>query len=77
MLRVVGTRGDHIVAGAQVLIRSFPLAEAIGYMPKGSLVAVDESRLATPGDRGSAPDRPSKLHPVSHHAAAQHRRSYR
>ncbi len=44
-VRVAVTRGEHIVAGAQVLLRSLPLVGAIGYVHKGPLVAVDDPLL--------------------------------
>jgi peptidoglycan pentaglycine glycine transferase (the first glycine) len=45
--RIVVTRGERIVAGAQLLIRPLPLAaSAIGYVPKGPLLAVDDPLLA-------------------------------
>lgn len=43
--RIVVTRGGQIVAGAQVLLRTFPLACAVGYVPRGPLCAVDEPEL--------------------------------
>lgn len=47
--RVVLTREGRIVAGTQLLIRQLPLAGAIGYVPKGPVVAgaaPDLARLA-------------------------------
>jgi lipid II:glycine glycyltransferase (peptidoglycan interpeptide bridge formation enzyme) len=43
--RVVVTQDEHIVAGAQVLMRRLPLAGAIGYVPRGPLCAVDDPGL--------------------------------
>jgi lipid II:glycine glycyltransferase (peptidoglycan interpeptide bridge formation enzyme) len=43
--RLVVTRRKRIVAGVQLLIRSLPLAGAIGYAPKGPLFAVDDPVL--------------------------------
>lgn len=36
-VRIVVMREKHVVAGAQMLIRSFPLVGAVGYVPKGPL----------------------------------------
>jgi lipid II:glycine glycyltransferase (peptidoglycan interpeptide bridge formation enzyme) len=44
--RVVVTRGDDIVGGAQLLTRPLPLVGAAGYVPKGVLVASDDARLS-------------------------------
>lgn len=38
-LRVVVTRDERIVAGAQLLIRPLPLVGALGYVPKGPVLA--------------------------------------
>src|SRR5262245_16348561 len=43
--RVVVAHGQTVVAGAQLLFRPLPLAGAIGYVPKGPLVAVDDPAL--------------------------------
>ena len=43
--RVVVTRGARIVAGAQLLLRPLPFAGAIGYVPRGPLVASDDPAL--------------------------------
>lgn len=44
--RVVVTRGEQIVAGAQLLIRPLALGRAIGYVPKGPLFASGDPVLA-------------------------------
>jgi len=44
--RFVVMRGEEIAAGAQILIRTLPLAGAIGYVPKGPLFAYDDPVLA-------------------------------
>ncbi len=43
--RVVVTRDERIVAGAQMLIRPLPFAGAIGYVLKGPLIALDDPML--------------------------------
>jgi peptidoglycan pentaglycine glycine transferase (the first glycine) len=43
--RVIVTYGEHIVAGAQLLIRSLPLMGAIAYVPRGPLVAINDYNL--------------------------------
>jgi peptidoglycan pentaglycine glycine transferase (the first glycine) len=45
-VRVVVSQGARIVAGAQLLLRPLPLVGAIGYIPKGPLVAGDDPCLA-------------------------------
>lgn len=44
--RVVVTHGGQIAAGAQVLIRPLPHIGAVGYVPRGPLVAGDDPQLA-------------------------------
>jgi peptidoglycan pentaglycine glycine transferase (the first glycine) len=44
-VRVVVRQGDHIVAGAQLLIRPLPLLGAISNAPRGPLVAGDDPML--------------------------------
>jgi lipid II:glycine glycyltransferase (peptidoglycan interpeptide bridge formation enzyme) len=46
VMRVVVTHSGQIRAGAQVLIRRLPLIGAIGYVPRGPLVAGDDHQLA-------------------------------
>lgn len=43
--RVIVTLEEQIVAGAQLLIRPLPLMGAIGYVPKGPLVTLDDPML--------------------------------
>lgn len=45
-VRVMVRQREHIVAGAQILIRPLPLVGAIGYISKGPLIAVDDPLLA-------------------------------
>jgi len=44
--RVVASRAGQIVAGAQLLLRPLPLFGAIGYVPRGPVLALDDARLA-------------------------------
>ena len=44
--RVIVTRNEHIVAGAQMLIRPLPLVGAAAYVPKGPVCAEDHLGLA-------------------------------
>lgn len=44
-VRLIITRDEEIVAGAQVLLRSWPIFGAIGYVSKGPLLAVDDPEL--------------------------------
>lgn len=44
-VRFVVTQGDQIVAGAQILMRPITFAGAIGYVPKGPLLAVNDFKL--------------------------------
>lgn len=44
--RVVISHQDHIVAGAQLLIRPMPLIGAVGYVPKGPLCTSENPALA-------------------------------
>ncbi|HEY3108106.1 MAG TPA: peptidoglycan bridge formation glycyltransferase FemA/FemB family protein [Chloroflexota bacterium] len=44
--RVVVSRDGRIVGGAQLLLRSLPLAGAIGYVARGPLCALDDPALA-------------------------------
>ncbi|MEL7158077.1 MAG: peptidoglycan bridge formation glycyltransferase FemA/FemB family protein [Actinomycetota bacterium] len=42
VLRVTARRGDVVVGGAQLLVRSAPVVGSFAYMPKGPLLAADE-----------------------------------
>ena len=44
--RVTVTAEDRIVGGVQLLRRTLPLGAAIGYVPKGPLLAIDGPRLS-------------------------------
>lgn len=44
-VRIIVTRSERIVAGAQLLIHSVPLVGAIGYVPKGPVIAYDDPIL--------------------------------
>ncbi len=44
-VRLVVTQDERIVAGAQLLIRPLPLVGAVGYAPRGPLIAVDDPEL--------------------------------
>jgi lipid II:glycine glycyltransferase (peptidoglycan interpeptide bridge formation enzyme) len=44
--RVLVRQGEKIVAGAQMLIRSLPLVGAIGYVPRGPVLAPEHGDLA-------------------------------
>lgn len=46
VVRLTVTRKGEIVAGAQILIRQLPLIGAIGYVPRGPLLAVEDPLLA-------------------------------
>ena len=43
--RVLARRGREIVGGAQILIRRLPLAGALGYVPRGPVLAQDDPLL--------------------------------
>ena len=45
-VRILVTQEERIVAGVQLLIRQLPLAGAIGYAPKGPVIASDDPKLA-------------------------------
>lgn len=48
VVRIVAMREDHMVGGAQILLRPlpFPLG-AIGYLPRGPVLATEEPEVAT------------------------------
>ena len=46
--RIVVTRNDRIIAGAQVLTRTMPFVGTIGYIPKGPIFDPDDSALYGP-----------------------------
>jgi lipid II:glycine glycyltransferase (peptidoglycan interpeptide bridge formation enzyme) len=43
--RLVVTRQDFIVGGAQLLLRALPFLGGVGYVSKGPLIAVDDVQL--------------------------------
>lgn len=45
VLRLTVTRQGEIVAGAQILVRKLPLIGAIGYVPRGPLLAINDPLL--------------------------------
>ena len=44
-VRVLVQREEHLVAGAQMLVRQLPLGGAVGYVPKGPLCPADDPAL--------------------------------
>jgi lipid II:glycine glycyltransferase (peptidoglycan interpeptide bridge formation enzyme) len=44
-IRIVVTRSENIVGGAQLLIRQLPVVGAIGYVPRGPVFALDDPLL--------------------------------
>lgn len=44
-IRILATENDHIVAGSQMLIHSYPLIGSVGYVTKGPLCSNDNPEL--------------------------------
>ncbi len=47
VIRVVATKENNIIGGAQVLLRPLGLGQTIGYVPRGPLLVEDHQPLAT------------------------------